>query len=88
MSFYSSIANQIHELRADKQNAVEYIARRQSKSQRIAGMTEFLKGQDCLVLEYSDGITRQLVEKVRFVEGVLVVEFRSGVVVDVEGRNI
>jgi len=83
-SDYERVANQIHELRAEKQNAVEYNARRQSKSQRIADMTEFLEGQDCLVLEYSDSLTRQLVEKISVDEGKIVVEFKSGVVVEVE----
>ncbi len=82
-SDYDRAANQIHELRSEKQNAVEYNARRQSKSQRIAEMTEFLEGQDCIVLEYSDGLTRQLVEKIRVDEGKIKVEFKSGVVVEV-----
>ncbi len=46
-------------------------------------MTEFLEGQDCLVEEYSDGLTRQLVEKIRVDEGKIKVEFKSGVVVEV-----
>jgi len=82
-SDYERVANQIHELRAEKQNAVEYNARRQSKSQRIAEMTEFLEGQDCLVLEYSDRLTRQLVEKIRVGEGKILVGFKSGVEVEV-----
>ena len=63
---------------------MEYNASRQSKSKRIAEMTALLEGQDCLVEEYSDSLTRQLVEKIRVNEGALVVEFKSGVAVEVE----
>jgi len=82
-SDYEIVANQIHELRAEKQSSVEYNARRQSKSKRIAEMTEFLEGQDCLVAEYSDRLTRQLVEKIMVNEDNMVVEFKSGVEVEV-----
>ena len=83
-SDYDRVVNQIHELRAEKQNSVEYNVRRQSESQRIAEMTEFLEGQDCMVAEYSDSLTRQLVERIRVDESNFVVEFKSGVVVEVE----
>jgi len=62
---------------------VEYNARRQSKSQRIAEITEFLDGQECLVAEYSDCLTRQLVEMIRVEEGKIVIVFKSGVAVKV-----
>ena len=66
-------------MRGEKQNGVEYNARRQSKRKRIAEMIEFLEGQNCLLLEYSDSLTRQLVERIEVSDGKVKVELKSGV---------
>lgn len=55
------------------------------RRQRIDDLMAFLAGQTTAVTEYSDVLTRRLVEKVTVYDDKLTVEFKSGLEIDVEG---
>lgn len=85
---YSRVANNIYELRDEKQRRIEHNSqrqgKRQGKRQRIEEMTEYLQNQSCLIFEYSDSLTRRLVEKVTVLERLVRVSFKSGVEIEVK----
>jgi site-specific DNA recombinase len=83
-SDYNNLAAEIHRLRSIKQDTQEHNAQRQTKRQRISEMTEFLAMQSGIITEYDDKFTRQLIEKITVFEGKILVEFKSGVDIEVE----
>lgn len=74
------IINQLREL---KQNALAESAQHEGVKQRIAEMAEFLEEQTGEVEEYDEQLVRRLIEKVTVFEEKFMVEFKSGVEVDV-----
>ena len=83
-SDYDNLAAEIHRLRSIKQETQEHNAQRQTKRQRISEMTEFMTMQSDIITEYDDKLTRQLIEKITVFEGKILVEFKSGVDIEVE----
>ena len=83
-SDYDNLAAEIHRLRSIKQETQEYNAQRQTKRQRISEMTEFLAMQSGEVAVYDDKLTRQLVERITVHDKSLMVDFKSGVEIEVE----
>ena len=81
---YGDIADEIYRLRKEKQNTLAECAQREGLKQRISEMTEFLNSQALELEEYDEQLVRRLVEKVVVYEGKLMVEFKSGMIVDVE----
>lgn len=55
------------------------------RRQRIDDIMTFLAGQTEAVTEYSDVLTRRLIERVTVYDDRLTVEFKSGLEIDVEG---
>jgi len=82
--FWYNLAAEIHRLRSIKQETQEHNAQRQTKRQRISEMTEFMTMQSDIITEYDDKLTRQLIEKITVFEGKILVEFKSGVDIEVE----
>ena len=81
---YNSVADEIDCLRELKQKALTESAEREGLKKRIAEMREFLNSQPTEVLEYDEQLVRRLIEKVTVYEERFEVEFKSGVIVDVE----
>ncbi len=81
---YNDIADEIHRLRELKQNALVESAERKGLRKRIAEIREFLDSQPTEVLEYDEQLVRRLIEKVTVYEERFEVEFKSGMIVDVE----
>ena len=51
---------------------------------RVEDMMRFLDEQICPVTEYSETLTRRLIEKITVYDEKMIVEFRSGLQVEVE----
>lgn len=81
---YNNVADEIYRLRELKQNALVENAEREGKRQRIAEMTAFLNEQSCEITEYDEQLVRRLIEKVTVFDDKVIVEFKSGVELDVE----
>jgi len=80
---YNEVADEIYRLRELRQNALVENSEREGKRQRIAGMTTFLNLQSCNLAEYDEQLVRRLIEKVTIVDDKLIVEFKSGVEIDI-----
>ncbi|MBW8349361.1 DNA recombinase [Bacillus sp. IITD106] len=81
---YEDVADEIYRLRELKQNALVENVEREGKRQRIAEMTDFLNEQPCELEEYDEQLVRRLIEKVTVFNDKLIVEFKSGIEIDVE----
>lgn len=81
---YNEVADEIYRLRELKQNALIENAEREGKRQRIAEMTAFLNEQSCELKEYDEQLVRRLIEKVTVYDVGFLLEFKSGMSVDVE----
>ncbi|WP_338487912.1 DNA recombinase [Ruoffia tabacinasalis] len=81
---YEDVADEIYRLRELKQNALVENAEREGKRQRIDEMTDFLNEQSCELEEYDEQLVRRLIERVTVFDDKLVIEFKSGVEIDIE----
>ncbi len=84
---YDDIADEISRLRELKQKALSESAQREGLKQRITEMTEFLSQHTGTVDEYDEQLVRRLVEKVAVYEDRFVVEFKSGMNVEIDKRK-
>ena len=80
---YDNIVNEIYRLRDLKQETLSRNALRQDKRDRIAEMTDFLNTQTGDITEFDDKLVRKLVEKATVYDDRLVVEFKSGLEINV-----
>ena len=80
---YEDVAEEIYRLREDKQKLQLESAERDEQKKRIADMDTFLREQPTALTEYDEPLVRRLVEKVTIYEDKFTVEFKSGVMVDV-----
>lgn len=81
---YNEVAEEIYHLRELKHNALVENAEREGKRQRIAELTDFLNKQLCKITEYDEQLVRRLIEKVTVFDYKVIVEFKSGVALEVE----
>ncbi len=81
---YDNIVNEIYRLRDLRQETLSRNALRQDKRDRITEMTDFLNTQTGDIAEFDDKLVRKLVEKAIVYDDRLVVEFKSGFVVEVK----
>ncbi len=81
---YEKVGNEIYRLRDEKQKALMESANRNEVKKRIADMGAFLRDQPTEITEYDESLVRRLIEKVTVYEDKFVVEFKSGVKVDVD----
>ena len=72
------IGNRIIELRKEKQQILTDGALDQDKIERLEDMQNFLDGQNDFLTEYSDALTRRLVEKITVYDEKIMVLFKSG----------
>jgi len=59
-------------------------AGRDEQKKRITDMGSFLREQPTALTEYNEPLVRRLIEKVTVYEDKFIVEFKSGVTVDVD----
>lgn len=81
---YEDVAEEIHHLREQKQNTLVENAKRDELRKRIADMSTFLQEQPTAITEFDEQLIRRLIEKVTVHEDKFIVEFKSGLTVDIE----
>lgn len=81
---YENVADEIHKLREQRQDVLTQDAERDGRRQRIEEMRAFLEEQVNEQLAYDEQLVRRLVEKITVYEERLMVEFKSGLEIDVE----
>lgn len=78
------IGDEIMNLRDERQRILTDAALKHELQDRIEDLAAFFDEQTEAVTEYSEPLARRLVEKVTVYDEKLVVEFKSGLSVDVE----
>ena len=81
---YGNVADEIHKLREQRQDVLTQDAERDGRRQRIEEMRAFLREQANEPLVYDEQLVRRLLEKITVCEDRLMVEFKSGLEIDVE----
>lgn len=79
-----ALGDQIDGLRAERQNILTEAAERSDLQERMNDMISFLDEMPTMLTEYSDTITRRLVEKITIFDEKIVVEMKSGLQIEVE----
>lgn len=79
------IDNEILSLREEKHEIMMKSALKQEQIERMEDMTEFLDKQVRKITKYSEVLVRRLIEKITVYDEKLVVEFKSGFAVEVDG---
>jgi len=82
---YEKVGDEIYRLREEKQKLQLESAERDEVKKRISDMSTFLQEQPTTLTEYDESLIRRLIEKVTVFEDKFIVEFKSGVAVDIEG---
>lgn len=79
-----ALGEQIGVLREERQNILAEAAERSDLQERMNDMIFFLDEMPQAITEYSDAITRRLVEKITIFDEKVVVELKSGLQMEVE----
>ena len=79
-----ALGEQIDGLRAERQSILAEAAERNDLQERMNDMISFLDEMPTMLTEYSDAITRRLVEKITIFDEKIVVELKSGLQIEVE----
>ena len=79
-----ALGEQIDGLRAERQSILAEAAERSDLQERMNDMISFLDEMPTMLTEYSDAITRRLVEKITIFDEKIVVELKSGLQMEVE----
>ena len=80
-----SIGDEILNLREEKHEIMMESALKKEQIERMEDMTEFLDKQVMEITKYSEALVRRLIEKITVYDEKLVVEFKSGFAVEVDG---
>ena len=78
------LGEQIDGLRAERQGILAEAAERSDLQERMNDMISFLDEMPQAISEYSDAITRRLVEKITIYDEKIVVELKSGLQMEAE----
>lgn len=78
------IGNQISEPREDRQDVLAEAAERNDLKSRMNDMIDYLDEMPTVITEYSDALTRRLVDKITIFDEKIVVELKSGLQMEVE----
>ena len=76
---YDALANEIDELRAEKEELLLQEANKDGIRQRMTDMVSFLQSEPEEVTEYSEALVRRMIEKITVYDDHFVVEFKSGI---------
>ena len=79
-----SLGEQINALREERLSILAEAAKRSDQQERMNDMISFLDEMPEALTEYSDAITRRLVEKITIFDEKIVVELKSGLQMEVE----
>lgn len=79
-----ALGEQIDGLRAERQGILAEAAERSDLQERMNDIISFLDEMPTMLTEYSDTITRRLVEKITIFDEKIVVEMKSGLQMEVE----
>ena len=79
-----ALGEQIGVLREERQNILAEAAERSDRQERMNDMIFFLDEMPQAITEYSDAITRRLVEKITIFDEKIVVELKSGLQMEVD----
>ena len=79
-----ALGEQIDELRAERQSILAEAAERSDLQERMNDMISFLDEMPTMLTEYSNAITRRLVEKITIYDEKIVVELKSGLQMEAE----
>ena len=82
------LGDQIDSLREERQSILAEAAERSDLKERMNDMISFLNEMPQAITEYSDTITRRLVEKITIFDEKIVVEMKSGLQMEVEAQMI
>lgn len=80
-----ALANQIDDLRGDRQDILAEAAERTDLQARMNDMIAFMEEMPKAVTEYSESLARRLVDKITIFDEKIVVELKSGLQMEVEG---
>ena len=80
-----SIGDEILNLREEKHEIMMESALKQEQIERMEDMTEFLDKQVREITKYSEALVRRLIEKITVYDEKVVVEFKSGLAIEVDG---
>ena len=83
-SAVDALGEQIDRLRTERQSILAEAAERSDLQERMNDMVSFLDEMPHAITEYSDVITRRLVEKITIYDEKIVVELKSGLQMEVE----
>ena len=78
------LADQIDDLREDRQDILAEAAERTDLQARINDMIAFLEEMPAAVTEYSEALTRRLVKRITIFDEKIVVELKSSLQMEVE----
>ena len=76
---YDALADEINELRAEKEELLLQEANKDGIRQRMTDMVSFLQSEPEEVTEYSEALVRRMIEKITVYDDHFVVEFKSGI---------
>lgn len=79
-----ALGEQIDGLRAERQSILTEAADRSDLQERMNDMIAFLEEMPAAVTEYSESLTRRLVERITIFDEKIVVELKSGLTMEVE----
>lgn len=79
-----SIGAEIIDLREEHQDLMTTAAKQQELQERLEDLDNFLDEQTEAITEYSEALVRRLIEKITVYDEKLVVEFKSGLQIEVE----
>ena len=78
------LGEEITALQKERQDILTELALKQDFRERMEDMVSFLSGQTEAVTEYSETLTRRLIEKITVYDDTMTVEFKSGLEIDIE----
>ena len=79
------IGDAIITLREERQAILADAASRQGVKDKVNDLTSFLDAQTEAISEYSETLVRRLIEKITVYDEKLIVEFKSGLEIEVDG---
>jgi len=82
---YDTVADEIFRLRELKDKSTSDSFAREEKLKRITDLQDFIASQDTEITEFDEKLVRRLIGKITVFEDRFLVEFRSGVSVEIEG---
>ena len=79
-----SIGAEIIDLREEHQDLMTTAAKHQELQERLEDLDNFLDEQTEAITEYCEALVRRLIEKITVYDEKLVVEFKSGLQIEVD----